>query len=203
MGNGLRHIENVELVVFPLLLGDELHVPCPRGEVALGDILVQVLRGIVLVGSCEVCSLFASEVLDALVGLEVILDVVNLALFVHPLVSVRAVSIHVSIAVGSASVRKEDSDLVKSVCSVGPEIKGSVGITQVGLGVSLLGVQEVGELNGILDEENRGVVADHVVVALLCVELDGEASGVSNCVSRAILTSDSRESQEQRGLLPN
>lgn len=104
MGNGLRHIENVELVVFTLLLGDELHVPCPRGEVALGDVLIQVLGGIVLVGSCEVCSLFASEVLDALVGLEVILDVVNFSLLVHPLVGVRAVAIQMSETIGGATI---------------------------------------------------------------------------------------------------
>ena len=104
MGNGLRHIENVELVVFTLLLRYELHVPCPRGEVALGDVVVQVLRGIVLVGSCEVCSLLASEVLDPLVGLEVILDVVNFTLLVHPLVGVRAVAIQMSETIGGATI---------------------------------------------------------------------------------------------------
>lgn len=104
MGDGLRDIENVELVVFTLLLGDELHVPCPRGEVALGDVVVQVLGGIVLVGSCEVCSLFASEVLDALIGLVVILDIVNFALLVHPLVGVGAVAINMSVTIGGATI---------------------------------------------------------------------------------------------------
>ena len=102
--DGLSHIENVELVVFTLLLGDELNVPSPRGEVALSDVVVQVLCGIVLVGSCEICSLFAGEVLDALIGLEVILDVVNFALIVHPLVSVRAVAIQMSETIGGATI---------------------------------------------------------------------------------------------------
>lgn len=104
MGNGLSHIENVELVVFALLLGNELNVPCPRGEVALSDVFVKVLRGIVLVGSSEILSLLACEVLDALISLEVILDVVNFSLFVHPLVGVRAVAIQMSETIGGATI---------------------------------------------------------------------------------------------------
>lgn len=104
MGHGLSHIENVELVVFTLLLGDELYVPCPGGEVALSDVFVKVLRGIVLVGCGKILSLLASEVLDALIGLEVILDVVNFALLVHPLVGVRAVSIQMSETIGGATI---------------------------------------------------------------------------------------------------
>lgn len=104
MGDCLSHVENVELIVFTLLLGDELNVPCPRGEVALGDIFVKVLRGIVLVGSGEILSLLASEVLDALIGLEVILDVVNFSLFVNPLVGVRAVAIQMSETIWGATI---------------------------------------------------------------------------------------------------
>ena len=104
LGDCLSHVENVELVVFALLLGDELNVPCPRGEVALSDVFVKVLRGIVLVGGGEILSLLASEVLDALIGLEVILDIVNFALLVHPLVGVRAVPIQMSETIGGATI---------------------------------------------------------------------------------------------------
>jgi hypothetical protein len=104
LGDGLSHIENVKLVVFTLLLGDELNVPCPGGEVALSDVFVKVLRGIVLVGSGKILSLLASEVLDALIGLEVIFDVVNFALFVNPLVGVRAVAIQMSETIRGATI---------------------------------------------------------------------------------------------------
>jgi len=104
LGDGLSHIENVKLVVFTLLLGDELNVPCPGWEVALSDVFVKVLRGIVLVGSGKILSLLASEVLDALIGLEVIFDVVNFALFVNPLVGVRAVAIQMSETIGGATI---------------------------------------------------------------------------------------------------
>jgi len=125
----------------------------------------------------------------------------NLALLVNPLVSVRAIPIHVSIAVRGTTIREEDSDLVKSVSGVCPEVPNHVGIPEVSLRVSLLGVQKVRELNRILNEKHRSVVSNHIVVAFFCVELNGKASGISNAVSRSSLTSDSRESQEERGSL--
>ena len=42
--------------------------------------------------------------------------------------------------------------------------------------VPLLGVDEVRELGRLADEEHRRVVADHVPVAILGVELQGEAA---------------------------
>ena len=55
-------------------------------------------------------------------------------------------------------------------------------------GMALLGVDEVLELAGVADEEDRGVVAHQVVVALLGVELDREAArvaaGVRRCPAR-------------------
>jgi hypothetical protein len=62
--------------------------------------------GIILVGSSNLSSLFGSEILNALISLEVILDVVNFTLFINPLISVRAVTIYMSVAVGSATVRE-------------------------------------------------------------------------------------------------
>ena len=38
--------------------------------------------------------------------------------------------------------------------------------------LALLGVDEVRELDGVTDEEDRSVVSDHVVVSFLSVELD-------------------------------
>ena len=45
--------------------------------------------------------------------------------------------------------------------------------------VPLLGVDEAGEEEGVTDEEDGGVVAHEVPVALLRVELDGESTGIS------------------------
>lgn len=38
--------------------------------------------------------------------------------------------------------------------------------------LALLGVDKVGELDGITDEEDGSVVSDHIVVTFLSVELD-------------------------------
>lgn len=71
------------------------------------------------------------------------------------------------------------------------------------VGSSLLGVDEVGELDGVLDEENGGVVSDDVIVALLGVELNGETTRITLQVRSTTLTGNGGESQEDRSLLAN
>jgi hypothetical protein len=78
-----------------------------------------------------------------------------------------------------------------------------VGILQVSLGIPLLGVNEVGELGRITDEEHWRVVVDPVPVALWRTDLDGETTGVASSVSRARLATDCRESDGELGLLTN
>ena len=76
-----------------------------------------------------------------------------------------------------------------------------VGVVSVSNGVSLLGVDEVGELDGILDKEHGSVVTDHVVVTVLGVEFDGKSSGVSIAVICTALSGNGGESEEDGGLL--
>jgi hypothetical protein len=58
----------------------------------------------------------------------------------------------------------------------------------------------VRELHRVAEEEHRGVVADHVVVALGGVELEREAADVAPGVGGAQLTGDGREPQQRLGL---
>lgn len=106
-----------------------------------------------------------------------------------------------TVPVRGASVREQDHDLVLSLRSITPEVKGRVRVLNARLGMALLGVDEVRELNRILDEEHRSVVANHVVVALLSVELNRESSGVTVTVVGTALASNGGESQEDWGLL--
>lgn len=46
-------------------------------------------------------------------------------------------------------------------------------------------VDDVWKFDGILDEENRDVIAHNVPVSLLRVELDGKATDITNCVCGA------------------
>jgi hypothetical protein len=107
----------------------------------------------------------------------------------------------VAVPVRGASVREQDHDLVLSLRSITPEVKGRVRVLNARLGMALLGVNEVRELNRILDEEHRSVVANHVVVALLGVELDRKSSGVTVAIVGTALASNGGESQEDWGLL--
>ena len=75
------------------------------------------------------------------------------------------------------------------------------GLREATVGLLLDGVDEVGELDRVLDEEHRDVVADEVPVALLGVELHGEAAHVAGEVERALVAGDGREAHEHRGPL--
>lgn len=157
-----------------------------------GEVLVLESHGILFLGG---------EVLNSLVSLEVVFDVVDITLVVNPLESVRAISIHESVAIRSTSVREQDCDLMKSLWGVLPEVENHIWISQVGCWVSLLAVNEIWELHGIINEEDWGVVSDHVVVALLSIELNSKATWVSHGIWSTSLTGHSGESQEERGLL--
>ena len=59
-------------------------------------------------------------------------------------------------------------------------------------------MDEVGKLDGVLDEEHRDVVADDVPVAFLRVELDGKAAHVARQVGRALAAGDGGKAHEGR-----
>ena len=70
------------------------------------------------------------------------------------------------------------------------------------VGRLLHGMHEIGELDGVLDEEHRDVVADEIPVALPRVELDGEPADVTGQVERALVAGDGREADEHLRALP-
>ena len=203
VGPDLGHIEDVPLVIGSVGLRHNLNLHGPGGGVALGDVVEEVSGGVVTVFALNSVSLGASEVLDAGVGLEVPLDVEGLAGLVNPLEGVGAVAVHVSVAVRGTTVGHEDGKLVDGLRSQGKEVPEHVGALEVGLGVTFLGVDEVGELGGVSDEEDGGVVAGHVPVTFLGVELAGETSGISLGVCGTLLASDSGETKEHGGSLAN
>jgi hypothetical protein len=66
-------------------------------------------------------------------------------------------------------------------------------------------VDQVGKLDGVLDEEDRDIVPDEVEIPLLRVELDGEAADVTREVARSTGARHRREANEdgrpERGIL--
>jgi hypothetical protein len=69
--------------------------------------------------------------------------------------------------------------------------------------MSLLAMEEVWELHGVLDEEDWGVVANHVVVSFFGVELDGESTRISVAIVGSTLSSNGGESEEDWSSLAN
>lgn len=178
-----------------------LYFPAPRGEVSLSDVVEEIVGGEIFVLGDLGSSFFRSEILDSLVGFEMVLNQEFFVVSVNPFEGVRGVPIQMSESLRSSTVGHEDSDLVKGLRSVGPEIELHVGIVGSLNRARLLRVDEVGELNGVLNEEDGGVVSDHVVVALLSVELNSEPTGISDGIRSTSLTSNSGETEEARSAL--
>ena len=53
------------------------------------------------------------------------------------------------------------------------------------VGLHLDAVDQVGELDGVLDEEDRDIVADQIPIALLGIEFDGETADVARRIDRS------------------
>src|ERR1019366_219082 len=69
------------------------------------------------------------------------------------------------------------------------------------IGFHFYGMDKVGEFDGILNEENRDVVADQIPVAFLGVELDRKAAYVARGVDRAGAARDGRYARKHGGFL--
>src|SRR5450756_2569393 len=64
------------------------------------------------------------------------------------------------------------------------------------VGFHLYGMDEVREFDGVLDEENRDVVADQVPVAFLGIKLNGKPAYVTRGVDRTRAACDGRYASE-------
>ncbi len=141
------------------------------------------------------------HVLHALLAQEVVLDPELLALRIDPLEGVASVAVHIPVAGRVAPVAHQVGHLMYRLGGVRPEVPLHLLAAQVGGRVALLRVDEVGELQGVVDEEYGGVVAHHVVVALLRVEAQGEAAHVAQGVGIAGFAGHLGEAQQDgRGL---
>lgn len=76
-----------------------------------------------------------------------------------------------------------------------------IGILHVSLRVTLLGVDEVGKLQGVADEEDRRVVSHHVPVTFLGVKLESEPTRIPGSIRKPTLTSHGGKSSKHGRLL--
>ena len=80
-----------------------------------------------------------------------------------------------------------------------PEVPLHGVVFSVGLGVAFLGMDEVGELDGVANEECGGVVSDQIPVAFFGVELEGKPADVADGVGGAFFAGDGGEAAEHFG----
>ena len=201
VGPDLCQVEGVEAVVGGLPFGHDLHLHGPGGELAGADGVVQVLVQVGGVLAAQALGLLGGEAANALVGLEVELDPEALAGGVDPLIGVRAEAVHVAEGGGDAPVAEQPGELMGGLGRVGEEVPDVVRLLPVGEGVGLLRVDEVGELDAVADEEHRRVVPHQVPVALLAVDLEGEAARIAGGVGGAPRARHRGEAQEGGGPL--
>lgn len=94
---------------------------------------------------------------------------------------------------------------VKSRGLLAKEIPGGVmgcgGLRDFTIALGLDGVDQVGELDGILDEKDGNVVTDDIKVALVSVKAGGETVDIAGEVRTATTAGDGREPDEDGGLL--
>ena len=134
----------------------------------------------------------------ALLGLEVELHPEPLARIIPQGERVRAVAVHVHRRLRQAAIAHQDRHLMQGLGAQGPEVPHRRRRAQIGLRVALLRVDEVGELVGIAHEEDGRVVAHHVPVALLRIELEREAPHVALVVGGARFARHGREARDHR-----
>ena len=162
----LGQVKGIEPIRDRVVVWHQLHLERPARPTSASDVLEEVAGVEIGVGRSHLVGFVLGEELDALIGNEVIPHPVLDALGIHPQIGVRAVAVHVAPGLRNAAVAHEPGDLVRRLRRQRPEVPLHVVVAKVVVGAAFLRPDEVLELQRILDEEDRRVVADHVVDAL-------------------------------------
>jgi hypothetical protein len=93
-------------------------------------------------------------------------------------------TIHLSVGGRGSTVTEEDSYLMCRFRVIGQEIPKYIGILQVCARITLLGVNEVRELDRITDEEDWSIVHNKIAVSFLRVKLYSKSTGIASCIGR-------------------
>jgi hypothetical protein len=201
-GNELGGVEQVEAQRVFLVLRNHLHAQFPFGKVAVLDGLPQIAAMEVGVLAGDLLCLVPHQPVDAELGLPVELHEVALAARVDEAEGVHAEAFHHAQAARNGAVAHGPHQHVGALGHQRGEVPEGVvragGLRHLVVRLGLHGVDEVGELHRVLDEEHRNVVAHEVVVAFAGIELDGKAAHVAHRVGRTARAGHGREAHEHR-----
>lgn len=164
-----------------------------------------------------------SELLLAVLGNEVVLDVDKFALLVDPLECVATIAVVVGPSLRCTVVTEEHHTGVNRFGGVAEQIECGIVVEQEVTRVACLGTDNIGSLDRVAAEEDREVEANNVVVAprmkksanctlrtrlrldhlLLGVELDSKTTRVASLVRELTTQGNGRETNEDGCLLAN
>ena len=163
-----------------------LDAQVPFREVPDLDRVVQVAAVIVRVGAGNLHRLVPQGRLHPKARAPVELDEGRRALGIHQPEGVDAKTLHHPQAARQGAVRHRPHDHVHRFRHQRDEIPERVmrrgRLRKAAVGLGFYGVDKVGELHRVLDEEDRDVVADKVPVAFAGIELDREPAHVAGRV---------------------
>jgi hypothetical protein len=129
--------------------------------------------------------IFLRDELCPLLALEVKLAIDPFTSLVNELHRMSTISVHEAVTVRDATVAHENHDLVDRLWVLGqvvPEYSRVVGMREMGCGMPLLSVDEMGEFCRVAYEEDGGVVVDHIPIAFGCAKLHRETARVSRTI---------------------
>jgi hypothetical protein len=108
---------------------------------------------------------------------------------------------HMAEALRYAPVAHDDGDLVKGLRKKRPEVPVVLGATQASSRVALDCMVEIRKAQRVPEEKYGCVVADEIPVALICVELQSEATNIALRIGCASFAGHGGEADEHRRLL--
>ncbi len=102
-----------------------------------------------------------------------------------------SIPVHMTVTIWCASVTEEYHYLVETFRIETPEIPHHGRTLEVGVRITFLSVDKVGEFLSILDKEYRSIVSNKVPVAFISIELNGKASWVTFGVCTSLFSTNS------------
>ena len=164
LGDDLGGVEHVEVEGVGEILVEQLHAQLPFREGAAVDRLPEVATMEVGIGAVDLHRLVPGDRLQAELRLPVELDEGRAILGVEQPESVDAETLHETERARDRPVRHDPHDHVQALGRQRDEVPeivvGGLRLGKAAIRLRLGGVDQVGELDRVLDEEHRDVVAD-------------------------------------------
>lgn len=196
----LCDIKRVEVKLVFMSRIHHLNEETPLRIVPGSDGVIEILSSMAVVGSTDLDSFLIEEAFNPTRRFPVELHIVSFSGSVDKHVSVDTKAIHVPVVLWDTEIIKEEREHVKTLRVVREEVEYPPVLLNVGFGIRFQGVDHVGELHAVADEEDGEVVANEIEVAFSGVELDGKTTRISESLGAATLVDDGGETNNDGSL---